>query len=57
MQVRDNYLVAIDNIQQADPEVVLESQMTMNTTTRYDDCTLQIVWELQQYLIFLHLIC
>ncbi len=35
VQVRDNYLVTIDNIQQADPIVILESQMTMNTATRY----------------------
>ena len=34
VQVRDNYLLTIDNIQQADADVIVESQVTMNTTLR-----------------------
>ena len=33
MQLRDNYLQIIDNIQQADPEKVLTSQMETNSST------------------------
>ena len=35
VQVRDNYLQTINNIQQADVDVVYETQLAMNSSTRY----------------------
>ncbi len=35
VKVRDNYLQAINNIQQADADVIYESQLAMNSSTRY----------------------
>ena len=51
IQVRDNYLQTINNIQQADADVIYESQLAMNSSTRYvaSNILLWVVYSCKPY--------